>query len=76
MESDETAGNNVIPETNRQVSILKSMVSTVKILQTLFLFKQGAVFIFYTDDKMKARKMLFPFSTIRDTFMAILKYLK
>lgn len=32
MDSGETAGNNVIPETNRQVSLLKNMVSTVDML--------------------------------------------
>ena len=32
IDSAETPGNNVIPESNRQISILKSMVSTVLIL--------------------------------------------
>lgn len=35
MDSGETAGNNAIPETNRQISILKSMVSTEDTLQAL-----------------------------------------
>lgn len=38
IDSGETAGNNLIPESNRQISILKSMVSANRMLQTLFLF--------------------------------------
>lgn len=45
MDSGEAPGNNVIPETNRQISILKSMVSTVHMLQTLFLFKGVSLFL-------------------------------
>lgn len=45
LDSGETAGNNAVSETNRQVSILKSMVSTVKTLQTVVLF-EGGLFLF------------------------------
>lgn len=40
IDSGEAPGNNVIPETSRQISILKSMVSTLHILKTVFLFKR------------------------------------
>ena len=36
-DSGETAGNSVIPEVNREISILKNMVSTAKMRQTLLL---------------------------------------
>lgn len=36
-ESGEVTGNNVSPETNRQISILKNMVGTIRMLQPFFL---------------------------------------
>lgn len=38
IDSGEVAGNNAISESNRQISILKSMVGTTEVLQTWFLF--------------------------------------
>lgn len=52
LDSGETAGNSVIPDTNKQISILKSMVSRLHILQNLFMI-QGVIFCKLAEDEMK-----------------------
>lgn len=55
LDSGEEQGNNVIPETNRQISMLKNMVSTARLLQT-FISSEDVAFYNGADDKRKARR--------------------